>query len=195
MELNLSKDTMMLDLSKAAPSLTRLKGVLNWDTHPMAGSIDPNTGKPYEFDLDCFAFLTDANAKLGSTADVCYFGNKSVYNGAVVLPRDNRTGEGDDDEELLTDISKIPAHIHQVEHFVFLFEADTRKQDFSMISGGSFTLFDQDGKLIQTYKLQQFVNGTALHVGTLKRLSTGWGFQPVGDSATAGPNDVMKAFC
>lgn len=190
MELNLSKDTMMLDLSKAAPSLTKLQGILNWDCHPVHGA-----SAQFGFDLDCFAFLTDANGKLGSTADVCYFGNKSVYNGAVVLPRDNRTGEGDDDEELLTDITKIPAHIHQVEHFVFLHEADVRKQDFSMIANGSFTLFDQDGKMIQAYKLQQFANGTALHVGTLKRLSTGWGFQPVGDSATAGPNDVMKAFC
>jgi hypothetical protein len=64
-----------------------------------------------------------------------------------------------------------------------------------MIAGGAFTLFDQDGKLIQEYKLQQFANGTALHVGTLKRqLTGGWGFQPMGESAVAGPNDVMKAF-
>lgn len=195
MELNLSKNTMMLDLTKAAPHLTKLRGVLNWDTHPMAGKIDPNTGKPYEFDLDCFAFLTDANGKLGSSDDVVYFRNKSAYNGAVVLPRDNRTGEGDDDEELLTDIGKVPAHIVSIEHFVFLHEADIRNQDFSMIAGGAFTLFDQDGKLLQEYKLQQFVNGTALHVGTLKRqASGGWGFQPMGEAAVAGPNDVMKAF-
>jgi tellurium resistance protein TerD len=190
MELNLSKDTMMLDLSKAAPSLTKLRGVLNWECHPVHGA-----SAQFGFDLDCFAFLTNEQGKLGSGADVVFFNNKSAYNGAVVLPRDNRTGEGDDDEELLTDITKLPAHIHQVEHFVFLHEADVRKQDFSMISGGAFTLFDQDGNLIQAYKLQQFANGTALHVGTLKRTGSGWGFQPVGDSANAGPNDVMKAFC
>lgn len=191
MELNLSKTTMMLDLTKAAPSLTRLQGILNWDVHPVHGA-----SKDFGFDLDVFVFCLDANGKLGSTSDVVFFNNMSAYNGAVVYPRDNRNGEGDDDEEILTDISKIPAHIHSIEHFVFLHEADKRSQDFSMIAGGAFTLFDQDGNKIQEYKLQQFANGTALHVGTLKRqASGGWGFQPMGESAVAGPNDVMKAFC
>lgn len=190
MELNLSKNTMMLDLTKAAPQLTTLKGLLNWDCHPVHGA-----SQEFGFDLDVFVFCLDANGKLGSTNDVVFFNNMSAYNGAVVYPRDNRTGEGDDDEEILTTISKIPDHIHSIEHFVFLHQADVRKQDFSMIANGAFTLFDQDGKMIQDYKLQQFVNGTALHVGTLKRQATGgWGFQPMGEAATAGPNDVMKAF-
>lgn len=187
--LNLSKTTALLDLSKVAPSLTKLRGVLNWDVHPVHGAS--NT---HGFDLDVFAFLTGANGKIGSAADVVYFNNKVAYNGAVVLPRDNRTGEGDDDEELLTDITKIPAHVHNVEHFVFLHEATERNQDFSMIAGGAFTLYDQDGKKIQEYKLQQFVNGTALHVGTLQRTATGWGFQPVGEPGNAGPNEVLNAF-
>jgi tellurium resistance protein TerD len=191
MELNLSKTTMMLDLSKAAPSLTRLRGVLNWDCHPVHGA-----SKDFGFDLDVFAFLTDAKGSInGDVANVVFFNNMSAYNGAVVYPRDNRTGEGDDDEELITDITKIPAHIHKVEHFVFLHEAEKRQQDFSMIKNGSFKLFDQDGNLIQDYKLATFVGGTALHIGTLQRQATGgWGFQPVGESAVADPNQVLSAF-
>lgn len=189
MELNLSKDTMMLDLTKVAPSLTRLRGVLNWDVHPVH-----KASLTHGFDLDCFAFLTNAQGKIGGGSDVVFFNNKSAYNGAVMLPRDNRTGEGDDDEELITDITKLPAHIEKVEHFVFLHEAEQRNQNFSMIQGGNFTLYDQDGKVLQVYKLQQFVNGTALHVGTLQRVDGGWGFQPVGEAAVAGPNDVIKAF-
>lgn len=189
MELNLSKTTLMLDLTKAAPQLTRLRGVLNWDTHPLHGA-----SKELGFDLDVFAFLTDANGKLGSNSDVVFFNNMSAYNGAVVYPRDNRTGEGDDDEELITDVTKVPAHVHKIEHFVFLHEADKRGQDFSMIKNGSFTLYDQDNKVIQDYKLSTFVNGTALHIGTLERVNGGWGFQPVGESAVADPNQVMQAF-
>lgn len=187
--LNLSKTTAMLDLSKVAPSLTKLRGVLNWDCHPVHGA-----SKEHGFDLDVFAFLTGANGKIASMSDVVYFNNKSAYNGAVVLPRDNRTGEGDDDEELLTDITKIPAHVHNVEHFVFLHEAVERGQDFSMIANGAFTLYDQDGKKIQEYKLQQFVNGTALHVGTLQRTATGWGFQPVGEPGSANPNEILAVY-
>jgi len=201
MELNLSKDTMMLDLTKAAPSLTRLRGALNWDLHPMAQKTDPKTGKPYEFDLDIFMFLTsDVNGNgsiKGDMKNVCFFNNKDCYNGAVVLPRDNRNGAdvvGQDDEEIFVEISKVPAHIDKVEHFVFLHDAETRGQDLSMISGGSFKLYDQDNNELASYKLQNFVNHTALHVGTLQRTADGWGFQPMGESAAANPNQVLQAF-
>lgn len=190
MELNLSKDTLMLDLTKVAPSLTRLRGALNWNLHPMAS-------KGHEFDLDIFMFLTSNGSIQGDMKNVCFFNNMNCYNGAVVLPRDNRNGAdvaGQDDEEILVEIGKVPAHIDKIEHFVFLHDAITRKQDFSMIAGGSFDLYDQDDNLLAEYKLQQFVNGTALHVGTLQRTGNGWGFQPVGESAQANPNEVLQAF-
>lgn len=202
MELNLSKDTLMLDLNKIAPSLTRLRGALNWELHPMVGKIDPKTGKPYAFDLDIFMFLTKDGSIQGDVKNVCYFRNKDCYNGAVVLPRDNQDGadvilaggKKQDDEEIFVTIDKIPAHINKVEHFVFLHEAVERNQDLSMISGGSFKLYDQDENLLAEYKLQNFVNHTALHVGTLQRTADGWGFQPSGESAAANPNEVMQNF-
>ncbi|QHZ59971.1 hypothetical protein PJKIFABJ_00016 [Pseudomonas phage PE09] len=197
MELNLSKDTLMLDLNKVSPSLTRLRGALNWELHPMSGKTDPATGKVYEFDLDIFMFLTSQGSIKGDMKNVCFFNNKDCYNGAVVLPRDNRNGAdtaGLDDEEIFVEIGKIPAHIDKVEHFVFLHDAVTRGQDLSMISGGSFKLYDQDNNELASYKLQNFVNHTALHVGTLQRTATGWGFQPMGESAAANPNQVLQAF-
>jgi tellurium resistance protein TerD len=188
--LNLSKTTMMLDLTKAAPGLTKLRGALNWDVHPLK-----NNG--HEFDLDIFMFIT-GGGKIGSASDVVFFNNQNAYNGAVVYPRDNRSGAdvaGQDDEEVFVEIAKIPANKDKVEHFVFLHDAQARGQDFSAISGGSFCLYDQNNKLIQEYKLQQFVNGTVLHVGTLTRLSgDSWGFQPVGEANTLDPNQVMQAF-
>ena len=195
-QLDLSKDTLMLDLTKVSPSLTNLRGTLNWSTHPRA-----NQG--FEFDLDIFMFLTQNGSIQGKMDNVCYFKNQNLYNGAVILPRDNRNGTDAvdpktglplDDEEILVDIAKIPAHLDKVEHFVFLHEAVARQQDFSMIAGGSFDLYDQDDVLLASYKLQSFVNGSALHVGTLQRTATGWGFQPVGESAQANPNEVLQAF-
>ncbi|WYN05131.1 hypothetical protein ISREJYDI_CDS0170 [Pseudomonas phage UNO-G1W1] len=202
MELNLSKDTLMLDLNKVSPSLTRLRGALNWELHPMSGKIDPVTGVTYEFDLDIFMFLTSNGSIMGDMKNVCFFNNKNCYNGAVVLPRDNRNGQDGvdasgkklDDEEIFVEIGKIPAHIDKVEHFVFLHQAVERGQDLSMISGGSFKLYDQDNNELASYKLQTFVNHTALHVGTLQRTADGWGFQPMGESAAANPNQVLQAF-
>lgn len=182
MELNLSKDTGLLDLTKVAPSLVEVRAELSWGMHPVSGA---------EFDLDLFAFITTAG-KLTSTSDVVFFNNKDVYNGAVVYPRDSRNGA--DIEELTAKLGSVPADKDAIEIFVFIHQGVERRQDFSMIQSGSFKLFDEKGTLLQDYKLQQFVNGTALHIGTLLRNSAGWGFQPVGESAQANPNEVLKAF-
>lgn len=186
-QLNLSKATPMLDLAKVAPSLVKVKGMLLWDENPVH-----KASLTQGFDLDIFAFLTQGN-KIEGVQDVVYFNNKTAYGDAVVYPRDCRTG--DCDEEITITLGSIPANKEAVELFVFLHEADQRKQDFSMIQGGSFTLYDAvTGDSIQSYSLQQFVNGSALHVGTLKRSGSGWGFQPVGESAQADANQVLSGF-
>jgi stress response protein SCP2 len=182
MELNLSKTTALLDLTKVAPSLVEVRGELSWGMHPIKGQ---------EFDLDIFAFIT-SNGKIGSTADVVFFNNKTAYNGAVVYPRDSR--DGGDVEEVTVKLGSVPADKDSIEIFVFIHEGVQRQQDFSMVQSGSFKLFDEKGTLIQDYKLQQFVNGTALHIGSLIRNPSGWGFQPVGESAVANPNEVLSAF-
>lgn len=187
--LNLSKETAMLDLTKVAPSMKRARGVLNWDMHPIH-----KANNQQGFDLDIFVIATK-QGKVTGAEDVAFFNNKTIHNGGVFVPRDNRTGDGFDDEEVLFELAKVKPEYDALEVFVFLFEADKRQQNFSMIQGGSFSLVDADtGVEIQKYALQQFANGTALHVGSFKRNASGWGFQPVGDAADANPNQVLGAF-
>lgn len=179
----------MLDLTKSNPSLKRVRGVLSWDESPIhAKSLVEG------FDLDIFAFIT-SGGKMTIPTDVAYFKNKSPYGGAVSIPRDNRTGEGDNDEEIFIEFDKVPSDKDAIELFVFIFDYEKRQQNFSMMQNSFFKLFDADtGTLIQAYSLQQFATGSALHVGTLKRTGSEWGFQPVGDSAQADPNDVIVAY-
>ena len=188
--LNLTKETAMLNLTKAAPTMKRVRGVLNWDMHPIY-----KDSRSEGFDLDIFAFVTYQGKLKNPGSDVAYFNNKSVYEGAVVIPRDNRNGEGDEDEEVLLELGKLPTTCDGVELFVFIHEADKRQQNFSMISGGSFSVADADsGKEVQKYVLAQFATGTALHVGSFTRKDGDWCFQPVGDAAIADPNQVLTAF-
>lgn len=182
MQLDLTKNTALLDLTKVAPSLVEIRAELSWGMHPVAGA---------EFDLDIFTFIT-SKGKISSTSDVVYFKNKSAYNGAVNYPHDSR--DGADVEEVFVKLGDLPADKDAIELFVFIHQGAERRQDFSMIQSGSFKLFDEKGTLLQDYKLQQFVNGTALHIGTLARTVDGWGFQPVGESAQANPNEVLSAF-
>jgi stress response protein SCP2 len=46
------------------------------------------------------------------------------------------------------------------------------------------------GSVIQTYRLDQFKNETALMIGSLHRTSSGWSFEPVGSASTSEPNKV-----
>lgn len=181
--LNLSKTTVMLDLTKAAPQLKKLRGVLTWGMHPVHGkSLEEG------FDLDVFVFATSS----GKLESVAYFNNKVIHSGGVILSEDNRTGGT---EEVTFELSKVNPECDKLEIFVFIYGAKDRKQDFSMIQGGEFKLIDSEtNKCLQSYVIQHYM-GDALHVGSLKRISdNGWGFYPVGHSASATPNEVVRAF-
>lgn len=184
MQLDLSKNTAGLDLTKVAPSLVKVRAELSWEEHPRAG---------HTFDLDLFAFITKNDKVQAIPDEVVFFNNKSAFNGAVVYPHDSR--DGSSVEELFIEMGKIPHDKTAVEIFVFIHEAVDRNQDFSMVKGGNFKLFDDaKGTLIQDYKLQSFVNGSALHVGSLKRNASGWTFAPVGESAEVNPNQVLAVY-
>ena len=190
--LDLNKGTGFLDLSKAAPSLTKLKGTLNWDMHPIHGK-DLNQG----FDLDIFVFCLNGQKKIQFPQDVCFFNNKSVLGGAVQAPVDNRTGEdtGDDDEFVVFDLAKIPADKAAFDIFIFIHDATGRKQNFGMMANARFELKDEtNGSLIQGYAISQFTTGSCLHIGTVERNGDSWNFNPVGEAAEADPNQVAQAY-
>ena len=186
--LNLAKTTPMLDLTKAAPALKNLRGLLNWDMHPVKGA-----SLTEGFDLDIFAFVLGSSGKIGGGQDVVFFNNKSAH--GVVLPRDNRTGEGADDEEILLALDKVPADKTTIDLFVFIHDATKRNQTFGMTQNATFSLVDQDTKaVIQAYKLSELLTETSVHIGALVRNANGWGFEPYGDAGNQDPNAVAGAY-
>ena len=46
---------------------------------------------------------------------------------------------------------------------------------------------------IQAYAVSDYAGMTMLHAGRLSRTAGGWTFQPIGEAAVAGPNDVARA--
>ena len=184
--LNLSKSSGILDLTKVAPAMTKARCVLNWDP--------ALPGRP-GLDLDAFAFCLDANRKLvgGDAGYVVFYGNKNAH--GVNVPRDNRSGEGSDDEEVLIDFSRVPAAVSEIDLFVFIFEASKRMQTFADCRGSHLQISDgTTGAPVQVYKLDQFPTGTAVNIGTFARKSGGWQFDPVGTASAMGPNDVAAFF-
>lgn len=141
-----------------------------------------------------FAVINGDN-KISGGQDVVFFNNKVAFNGAITVPVDNRTGEGDEDEYVLLDLPNIPADKTGVDLYVFVYEAGTRDHNFGMVANARFVLIDEVTKsVIQTYNLSSDVSGTAVHLGRVQRSGSGWQFMPIGEAAAADPNQVAAAY-
>lgn len=188
--LDLNKSAGVLDLSKAAPNFKTIRGLLNWDVNPVHGK-SLTSG----FDLDIFAFVLNSSEKIIDGNDVVYHNNKNYGNGTIVIPLDNRTGEGSDDENIDMKLDSIPTDKHHVDVYVFIHEGAVRGQTFGMLSNASFVLSDvENNKELVKYTLSNYTNETALHVGRFSRNGSAWEFKPTGDVANADANVVVGAY-
>lgn len=186
--LDLNKESgIALDLVKESPGLKNVRVLLNWDEHPVHAASNTEG-----FDLDLWAFALDANGKVTSGEQICYFNNKNVYNGAIVLPRDNRTGSGSDDEEILVSLDKIPSNIETVAIYAFVFDAAKRQQHFGMIANARVDVINNDtSDVIARYNITQDYNGqVAICVGNIERTT----FTPDGSAGNLDPNAVLAHY-
>lgn len=116
-----------VSLTKTDPSLTSLIVGLGWNARK-------TDGQP--FDLDASAFLLNDAGKVRSDADFIFYNNKTSADGSVVYGGDNRTGEGDgDDEKVTIDLTKVPADVKKIAITVTIDDWEARKQNFGMVDG------------------------------------------------------------
>ena len=116
-----------VSLTKTDPSLTSLMIGLGWNPRKTDGE---------KFDLDASAFLLADTGKVRGDADFIFYGKKVSDDGSVVYGGDNRTGEGEGDDETITiDLTKVPADIKKIAITVTIDEWEARKQNFGMVDG------------------------------------------------------------
>jgi tellurium resistance protein TerD len=107
---------------------------------------------------------------------------------------DNRTGGGDgDDEQIMVDLSKVPANIERIAFTCTIYEADKRGQNFGQVSNSFIRIVDQDsGEEIVRYDLgEDFSIETAIVVGELYRHNGEWKFNAIGSGFQGG----LAALC
>ena len=185
MPINLSKG-QKVNLSKEAPGLKHILVGLGWDTNRYDGGAD--------FDLDTSAFLTDASGKCESDKDFIFYGNKEHHSGAVKHMGDNRTGDGEgDDEQIFVDLSAVPANIDKIAVTVTIFDAEKRRQNFGQVSNAYCRMVNDDtGEEIIRYDLgEDFSIETAMVVGELYRHNGEWKFNAIGSGFSGG----LAALC
>ena len=110
MAVSLSKG-QGVSLSKAANDLSQITIGLGWDvSEPKRGLFGTLFGaKQEDYDLDAIAFLLGADGTFTAPDDVVFYNEMRHASGAVWLTGDNRTGDGDgDDEQIIVNLDRLP---------------------------------------------------------------------------------------
>jgi tellurium resistance protein TerD len=177
-----------VNLSKEAPGLAKMTIGLGWDTRATDGA---------GFDLDGAVFLLNATGKVRSDADFIFYNNLKSADGSIVHSGDNLTGAGEGDDETVTiELSKVPADIDKIVVGVTIHEADTRRQNFGMVSKAFIRCVNADGGTeIARYDLSEDGSTEAAMVfGEVYRNGTDWKFRAIGQGFQGGLGPLAKSF-
>lgn len=175
-----------IDLTKTNPGLKKIMVGLGWDVNKYDGGAD--------FDLDASAFLLGANGKAAADTDFVFYGNQTHPSGAVKSMGDNLTGEGDgDDEQIMVDLSLVPASVEKIDFTVTIYDAEKRNQNFGQVSNAFIRIVDETtgSELIRYDLSEDFSIETAVIAGELYRHNGEWKFNAIGSGYTGG----LAALC
>ena len=172
-----------ISLTKASSGLKSIMVGLGWDVNrlKLPGTAD--------FDLDASAFLLGSNGKCVSDQDFVFYGNLEHGSGSVKHMGDNLTGEGDgDDEQIMVDLSMVPANIEKIAFTVTIYDAVKRGQNFGQVSNAFIRIVDyKTGEEILRYDLaEDFSIETAVVVGELYKNNGEWKFNAIGSGFQGG---------
>lgn len=150
---------------------------LGWDTNEYGGR--------YSFDLDASVFLLGKDNKVIEPEDFIFYENLEHPTGSVIHTGDNRTGDGDgDDEAIKLDLGLVPSDIHKIVVAVTIYESKKRAQNFGQVENAYIRLVDEStGDEVLRYDLSEdYSTETVLIFAELYREGRGWNFEAKGDA-------------
>lgn len=185
MSINLSKG-QKIDLTKSNPGLKKVVVGLGWDTNKYDGGAD--------FDLDASVFMVGSNGKVNNDEDFIFYNNLEHASKSVIHTGDNRTGEGDgDDESIIIDFAKVPSTIEKIAITVTIHDAVNRSQNFGQVSNAFVRVVNEESNVeVLRYDLtEDFSIETALVFCELYRHGGEWKFSAIGSGFQGG----LAALC
>ena len=170
MVLDLNKG-MSLDLTKTGD--TKFTIGLGWNATPINGQ---------NIDLDVSAFMLKGfnPSKLEAMEHAIFFNNPTSACGSIKLSGDSRDGDnGDIDEEIYVDITKIPSDINVVAIYVNIFQPAAT---FSKVQKAKAVVSNQDGNVLARFDMSSHLTDeNSLLVGVIKRNGRAWDFIAKGE--------------
>lgn len=176
-----------LSLTKTSPGLTVATVGLGWDPRTTAGEA---------FDLDASALLVGPDGKVRSDADFIFYNQPKSIDGSVEHKGDNRTGQGDgDDEQIAIDLQSLPADVDRVVVVVSIDQGEARRQNFGQVRSAYSRVLDQDGAEIVRFDLSEdAAPETAMIFSEIYRSGAEWKFRAVGQGYQTGLAGVATDF-
>ena len=187
MSVSLSKGGNV-SLDKVAPGMSKVLVGLGWDERATEGA---------EFDLDASIFLLKSDGKVRSDDDFIFYNNLISSDGSVVHQGDNRTGEGDgDDEAVKIDFSKVPADVNKISVTVTIHDGVNRGQNFGQVANAFIRIVNDDSnEEVARYDLSEdYSVETAMIFGEIYRHNGEWKFKAVGQGYEGGLKALATGF-
>mgnify|MGYP003415655046 FL=1 len=188
MAINLSKGGN-INLSKTAPTMNKVDLGLGWNPRATDGKA---------FDLDAVAFLTGEDGKVRLDGEFIFFNQKVSPCGSVTHNGDNRTGDGDgDDETISVDLSKVPQEVAKIVFAVTIHEGQQNSQNFGMVDKAYIRVINQDANAEELARFDLSEDGStevAMIFGELYRHSGEWKFKAVGQGFSGGLGDLAASY-
>ena len=189
MSVNLQKGQKISLKKSDGSGLKKVMVGLGWDeAQPAAtGWRALFASKPQDIDCDASVILCGQDGKIVSKnakETVVYYGNLKHPSGAVTHQGDNLTGGGEgDDEQIMVDLSLLPANVYKLVFVVNIYDANVRHQHFGMIKNAFIRLVDLGGgrNEICRFNLTDDYSGmTGMVVGEIYRHDGEWKFNAIG---------------
>jgi tellurium resistance protein TerD len=185
--INLSKSGSV-NLTKKAPSLKKINVGLGWDCN--------ESKSRYAFDLDASVFMLNENGRVDASGFI-FYGNPIADDGSVAHQGDNRTGEGDgDDEVIIVDLEKIDESIKELIIAVTIDGADTKNQNFGMVQNSFCRLVNSETEkeVVHFDLVEDFSIETAVIVGRIYRDDKSWQFEAIGQGVSGGLLELCRRY-
>ncbi|MEX5683749.1 MULTISPECIES: TerD family protein [Pseudomonas] len=174
MALTLSKNQSISLEKTAGGGLTNISLGLGWDP-VKSGFLGKLMGSGGAIDLDASCILLDSDLK---SIDLVWFRQLQSQDGSIKHSGDNRTGDGNgDDETIYVDLQRLPA---SVKYLVFTVNSFTG-QTFEKVENAYCRIVNAGNKSeLARFNLSERGGHTGIVMASLVRESGGWEFKAIG---------------
>jgi tellurium resistance protein TerD len=177
-----------VNLNKEAPGLTDVIIGLGWDARATDGK---------EFDLDASVFLLGDTDKVLDDNSFIFYNNKKSACGNVEHLGDNRSGEGEgDDEQIVVNLVALSATVKKMAFSVTIHDAADRNQNFGQVSKAYIRILNKkDNTELARFDLSEDASvETAMIFGELYRNGDEWKFKAIGQGFAGGLSPLAANF-